>query len=141
MGEEKSDIRPTAERRLAGEAFEQHTAERVNVRSAVDNVAPDLFRGDVVHRSHQLAVLARHSLLRDSSCEPEIGEVHMICALGAGFRCDENVRRLDVTVHEVARVGRVEGPPDLRDERERLLWGEGALSEKSLQRRPGHVAH
>src|SRR5439155_8976567 len=94
----------------AGQALIQHTAQRVDVRAAIDGAAPDLLGGDVVDGAHELPggrqPAARGGVLGD----PEVGQVDVVRLVLIGAVLDQDVARLDVTVHQAVPVRDVERP-------------------------------
>ena len=123
-------------RRAAGEAVEEHTAEGVDVRAAVELLAQDLLRGAVVHGTEEeprLGCALRARVLGDA----EVTEVGVLLRLS-----EKDVGRLDVAVDEPGAVGGVERAPDLVGDPQRLGRGQrSALLDHRLQAWPPHVAH
>jgi len=92
---------------LTGEAFEQHTAERVHVRPRVDLVAADLLRRAVRGRTHELTGLGDPGLDFVARDQSEVGEVRVPGLV------DEDVPGLDVPVDEPSGVSGIECRGDL----------------------------
>jgi len=97
-----------------GQAFEERAAERVQVGRGAELLALDLLRRGVVDRAEE-EPLAGHSAPPLHLHDPEVGQVDTASRL-----LDQDVRRLDVTVDESARVGRVERGTDMVEDRQRL---------------------
>ena len=100
------DLVLAVERHVAGEHLEEHDAQRVEVGLRPDRVAERLLGRDVVRRAEHPAV-GRQPLLVERAGDPEVGD------LGRALHVDEDVLRLDVAVHDVARVRCAERPRDL----------------------------
>src|SRR5712691_8497155 len=101
-------------RRPAGEAVEDDTAERVDVRAAVERPALYLLGGAVIDGAKEEPRL-RHPLRARMPGEAEVAEVGVVAGLG-----DEDVGRLDVPMDESGPVGGVERAADLLGDPERL---------------------
>ena len=113
MGEHDGQLAVALEGPGAGEAFEEDTAERVDVRAPVDLAARDLLRRDVVDRSDEAAIAGEAAHRRDVAGEPEVADVGMLAVRSLG---DEHIAGLHVTVDEAGLVRRVERLRDLADE-------------------------
>ena len=141
MREHDREVRVTPERRLPDETLVEHAAERVHVRPPVDLLTGDLLGCDVVDGAQQVAVVADSGLLGDPLREAEVRQVDVVGAVGAGARVEQHVRRLHVAMHEAARVGRIEGARDLREDADRVRRVETAAPEALFQVTPLDVAH
>ena len=104
------------ERQPAGDRLEQRDAERVEVGGDRDRRAGDLLGRHVRERADQAAGLGLAEV--DEVRDAEVAE------LRGAARVEEDVRRLDVAVHDAAVVRRLEPaddverhPPDLRPRR------------------------
>ena len=87
--------------RSAGETFDEHRAERVDVSGRPDSLALDVLGRDVVDGSQELAAAGEAGRAE----EPAQAEVRQVDVL---VLVDENVGRLDIAVHEPAPMGGVE---------------------------------
>ena len=130
------------ERDPAGQAFIQHTAQRVDVGAAVDGTALDLLGSDVVDGAHELAggrqPTARGGVLGD----PEVSQVDVVRLLLIGAVLDQDVARLDVTVHQAVPVRDIECPARLTTHQHRLLGRQHMLGlEHPPQILSGHITH
>ena len=94
-------------RDLAGEHLVQHAAQGVDIGAAVDRRGLDLLGRDVVRRADPCAGARQAADRPEPLGQPEVGEVDLlVVALAA----DQDVRRLDVAMHEAARRGRRRAP-------------------------------
>ncbi len=107
--ERDRDRRLAGERQRAGEHLIQHDADRVEVAALVEIVALRLLRRDVGDAAHHHPRL-RHAerVLGDRARDPEVAELDDV-VFG-----DQDVRRLDVAVHQplAMRVGEAAGDLD-----------------------------
>ena len=101
--------RAAGERGLAGQTLVEETAERVDIRAAVDRPAFDLLGGEVGGRAHGAALARWAALLVESSGQSEVGEIDMLA------RIEQHVGGLDVPMDETFRVRRIQGVRDLAD--------------------------
>ena len=60
----------------------------------------------------------------------------MVRAVGPGARVEEDVGGLHVAMHETARVGRIQGARDLREDSDRVRRVERAVLEALFQVSP-----
>ncbi len=133
---EHGELGVPCEGRPAGEAVEDHAAERVDVGARVDRASFDLLGRGVVGRPEEEAGPRRRGRAHGLR-EPEVAQVDMTVRLG-----EEDVRRLHVPVHEPGRMGGIERAPDLIGDADRLRDGERPrLLEDTLQGRAPHVPH
>ena len=109
MRENDLKIAVALERRDAGEAFEEHTAEGVDVRTCVDRAPFDLLRRDVGDRSDERAFAGE---ARDRGSVPGQAKVAEIRRLTVA-RADQDVGRFDVPMHKTEAVRGVERVSDL----------------------------
>ena len=65
MSEDDGELAVAFERTFSGQAFEEDTAERVDVGTAVDPAAFDLLWRDVVDRAHEAALAREAGYRRD----------------------------------------------------------------------------
>ncbi|MEY2512728.1 MAG: hypothetical protein QOJ89_86 [bacterium] len=119
LGRRGVQVRPHArcrrvalERHAAAEHPKQDAAEGVDVGRGADGVAADLLGRRVVGAADPL-VGARRAVAR--RCQPRQAEVRQERAVAGA---DEDVRRLDVAVHEADRMCRAERVGDLREDRD-----------------------
>ena len=68
--------------------------------------------------------------------EAEVREVDVVGAVGAGARVEEHVGGLHVTMHETARMSRIEGTRDLREDIDRVRRVQTAQLEALFQVTP-----
>ncbi len=136
MCEHDRDVRVTPERRLPDETLVENAAERVHVRASVDLLPRDLLWGDVVDRAHEMTVVADSGLLGDPSRYAEVRQIDVIGAVWAGARVEQHVGGLHVAMHEAARVGRIEGARDLREDVDRVGRVQTAALEAVSRSRP-----
>jgi hypothetical protein len=108
------DLVLAVERDVAGEHLEQHDAERVDVRLAVDVVAERLLGRDVVGRAEHAAV-GGQALVVERAGDAEVGD------LGRALLVDQDVLGLDVAVDDAARVRGAERARDLDRVGDRLV--------------------
>jgi hypothetical protein len=110
------DLRGTGERPLQREALERGHRQRVDVRPAIDQVAPADPLGRHVGRSadHVGRTGQRRVAVAVEARQAEV-EQH-----GFAGPVDHDVRRLHVPVHDAGLVGGVQGQGDLRQQRERV---------------------
>ena len=99
--------RAAGERGLAGQTLVEETAERVDIRAAVDRPAFDLLGGEVGGRAHGAALARWAALLVESSGQSEVGEIDVLT------RIEQHVGGLDVPMDETFRVCRIQGVRDL----------------------------
>ena len=132
------DLRGSGERHLAGEALEQHAAERVHVRPSVHCVAADPLRREVGPRPNHARLgqpLGRLQVLRD----PEVDQVD---ALLQAVAADQGIARLDVPMHESVLVRRVERSSELGDDVDGAVGVQSALgAQEPPEVRALDVAH
>ena len=106
---------------MAGQALEEHAAERVLVAATVGLGALDLLGRDVVDGADEGARRSeldrRGGVLRQS----EVGEVAVLGDARRASLGDEDVPGLDVAVDEAAHVRGVERAADLRGDRQGAL--------------------
>jgi hypothetical protein len=139
MGVDDGDVARALERDVPRQALVEEAGEGVDVGSAAHLPAPDLLGRDVVDRPHDLTRIDDRSAVRRARAEAEVREV---AVLPSGTTGEEDVRRLDVAVHETALVGGVERSCDLSDEGDCALGRQRTLSpEQRLQVRPVDVPH
>ena len=118
-------------RRLAGEALEQHRAEREHVAGGVDlALALGLLRGHVRRRPDQRVGPREQVGRRREPRDPEV-EQHRL--LGAPV-AQQDVRRLDVAVDHAALVGGREALGQARAQLERFAVVEPARAQHLAQR-------
>jgi hypothetical protein len=136
---DRRDLALALERSLAGEALEEHAAERVDVRPRVDRRALDLLGRDVRDRADERP-LPREAV--DRGEVPGQTEVAQVGVLARFRLLHEDVARLDVAVDEPECVGRVEGTRDLTDEIDGAVGAQRSLALEDLaQVEPVHEAH
>ena len=116
-----------AKRRRAGQALEEHAAERVLVGAPVEGLALELLGCGVVEGAGEPR-RAERAVAVQSPGQTEVGEV------GVAVVGDQHVARLDVAVDEAAGVRSVEGGGDLVDDRQRPA-GSSRPSTSSVARR------
>ena len=117
------------ERDLAGEALEQHAAERVHVSGRARLLAADHLRRHVGDRPHHLPA-GGDRIGAARLGEPEVGEIDV---LARSLARDERVARLHVAVDQPARMRRVERLGQLPDELDRPRRLERTLAPQQLR--------
>ena len=127
MREDHRRLRRTGERRLAGEALEQHAAERVEVGAGV-GVARAQRLGRHVQRGPGDLARCGQLVVRGLLGEAEVTQVDVVALR------HEGVGRLDVAVDEPALVGGVQRGGELRHQRERPLGRERPFGRSSRSR-------
>jgi len=129
MREDDRQLGIAVEGTLAGDALEQDTAERVDVRPRVDRFTLDLLRRHVVDRSDEAAVAGEAARRRHVTGEPEVADV---CVLALRRRCDQDVARLDITMDKPGSVRGVKCTRSLLDEIDRPVGLEATLAAQYL---------
>ena len=114
--EHDRDVRVADERNLAGEALEQQASERVDVRPCIDRVAAHLLGRDVGECPEQALRDVERLHIARGRRDAEVGEVAVLALL---LRVDQHVARLDVAMHETARVRGIESGGHLSDQGDR----------------------
>ena len=133
---QRGDLGLAPERRPPGDGLEQHAPERVDVGPPVDLVAADLLGRAVLDRAHELAGLGQACVDLAPLDQPEVRQVRVALAV------EQDVARLDVTMHEPTGVRRVERGGDLRDDLDRAFGRQGAVPRDQLAEVLSlHVAH
>jgi hypothetical protein len=126
----------------AREALVQHAAERVDVGARVDLLAVDLLRRDVVHGAHEDAGAGQPAHRPGVLGEAEVRQVDVVGAVLRLARHEQDVRRLDVAVDEIAPVRRGQRARDLADDRRRAIDVELLLGpQQRAQVAPLDVTH
>ena len=141
MSEHHGDVRVAPERRLPDETLVEHAAERVDVRPPIDLLPGDLLGCDVVDGAQQTPVFARLRPVVDALREAEVRQVDVVGAVGAGARVEQHVGGLHVAMHETARMGRIQGTRQLRQDADRVGRIQTAASESLVQVMPLDVSH
>ena len=113
--------RAAGERGLARQALVEKTAERVDIRAAVDRARPRSARGRGRQACRRSGPRRPGALLVESSGQSEVGEIDMLA------RIEQHVRGLDVPMDETFRVCGVEGIRDLAADGERARWRRAPL--------------
>ncbi len=113
--------RGRVERELAGGAFEQDHAERIEISARVDHFGAHLFGRHVVRRSEQRAGtrLGTSALIGTELGDPEIEH------LGAAERGNEHVVGLEIAVNDRGRVRRFERAQDLERDADQEMERKG----------------
>ena len=126
-----------AERQPTGQHVEEQHAERIQVGLLVERIALDLLRAHVGRRAHahdegRVGV----ELLVDVEREAEVGDLHVVLLV------DQDVRRLDVAVHDALAVGVVERHAALENDPDRAVDRQQVLEAAvALERAAGEVLH
>ena len=129
------DVGVLRKRPLARQRLVEHAAERVDVGRHADLVPLDLLRRRVVDSPDEEPLLChlRSRELRDTEVRQEGAPARLV---------DEDVRRLDVAMHDLTRVRGVERSRRLSDDLECALGGELRLArDQRLQVVAFDVAH
>ena len=128
------------ERHRAGQQRVRHAPEGVLVRPAVHVPPADLLGRRVVGRAEELPGLGQPARRHHAPGQPEVGQVHVRRAAGRGV--DQDVPRLDVTVHQAGGVRGVQGRGHRGDDRRRPVRPQPALPfDDHPQVVAGHEAH
>ena len=101
---------------LAGEHLEEHATERVDVSARVGVASGDLLRRHVVDGADDGSLRGQAGGRVRPLGHPEVRQVGVLGAIGDG---DQDVRRLDVAVHQALGVGGVERRGALREQIDR----------------------
>ena len=129
-------LRIPVEGGILGEALVQNAAERVDVGSRVDGLSFDLLGCRIVGRADEEAGLRRPARQRVLD-DPEIGDVDTL-----GRLLDQDVRRLDVSVHEPSVVCGVQRTRRLLEEEQRPRDAESSVArEQRFEIRSAHISH
>ena len=123
--EHDGDVGVADERDLAGEALEEQAPERVHVGAGVDRIASHLLGRDVGERAEQALRDVRRLQVARRRGDAEIREVAVLALL---LLVDQDVARLDVAVHQAARVRGVERRGHLSDQGDRARRLEAAVA-------------
>ncbi len=110
---DRGGIRSLLERPQSGQALVENAPERVDVRPGVDRLPFELLRRRVVDRPDEGAGLREPALRTDLLGDPEVAEVRVLVLLPGS---DEDVRGLDIAMHETVGVDGVERLRDLRED-------------------------
>ena len=120
--------RGARKRRLARQALTQQATKRIHVRAAVHlhrrGSAPEQ------HSRSSRASPARPSAVRQPRRQPEIRQIHVVA------RVEQDIRGLDVAMHQPAFVREVERVSDLRAHRDGPLRAQRPLAQQLLQIAP-----
>jgi hypothetical protein len=116
--------RPPVEGEGAGQGAVHHDAERVQIHAAIDVLLPaQLLRRHVVGRAERAAALGdRLGRRADRLGDAEVDQLHHV--LVVGHVGQEDVLRLEVAVHDTARVGVGEGLEHVEHDRNQLAVGD-----------------
>ena len=119
----------------------KQAAERIDVRAAVDLVAADLLRRDVVHRA-QRPFGRRLGGIGEPAAEAEIAKPRVQGLIRAVIAGDEDVARLDVAMDEPGGVRGIQRAGHLLQDRHRGVRRQVTLAaDHPLQIAAGDVAH
>ena len=126
--------RAARKRRFARQALEEKTAERVDVRAAVDRAAFDLLGSEIRGRADAPSPGA--AVFVESSRQSEVGEIDMLAAV------EQHVGGLDVAMDETVRVGGIQRVRDPAADGQRARLVEPpSLAQERAQVRPFDIAH
>ena len=129
------------ERRLAGQALEEHAAERVHVGATVDLTPLDQLGCDVLGGTEDMTGRGERGLPRHELADAEVRKVGTLATAGVR-RGQEHVARLDVTMHETSRVGGVQRVSDLGEHGDRAVRSQGPFARnRPTKIGPVDVAH
>jgi hypothetical protein len=115
------------ERRAPGQALEQHAPEREHVRARIDRMAAARLLRCHVAGGAEHGAAARVAWPRGGLHDPEVDDLHDVAD-------EQQVRRLDVAVHEPVTVRLAERACDLDPERDGLRDVERAAREPLRER-------
>ncbi len=117
------------ERGSPGEQPEQAAAQRIHVRPSIKGVPGEHFGCGVGHRrEHRTG--CRQADVVERSGDPEIAEQHPLVGVALGGQ--QEVGRLDVTVHHVVPVCIVQGLRHLADDAHGPLGSHGARPQRGV---------
>src|SRR5262249_20302348 len=100
---EDRHLRVLAKRRLAGERLVEDAAQRVDVRAAIDGLALDLLRGDVVDRAHEVSRVGQRALFRRVRGKAEVAQIDVVRGIDTALARDQDVAGFDVPAEEPTR--------------------------------------
>src|SRR5215218_906839 len=139
MGENDRKLAVAFVRTLAGDALEEDTAERVDVRASVDRAPADLLGRDVIDRADEAAVAGEAADRRDV---PRQSEVTHVRPLTLRRVLDEDVPWLHDAMDEAGTMRRVERLAGLSHQLGCAPGVETPLAAQELaQIGPVHVLH
>ena len=107
MAQRDFDEALAPERHLARQELVENDAQRVDIRPLVDACSLRLLRRDVLARPQHRPRLRQPALDVERAGDPEVGHLRESVAR------QQDVLRLDVTVHETVLVREREGAADL----------------------------
>jgi hypothetical protein len=125
MRVDRRDLRAARERHLARQTLEQHAPQRIQISPAVDLVAPDLLRRDVVDGPHHLPAHRRPATRRRVLGQPEVRQIDV---LDAALHRDQRIARLDIAMDQPTRMRRVQGAGELCHKRHRALRSQRSIA-------------
>ena len=130
------DRRVTDERRLAGEDFVEHAAQRVDIGAGVDRLAAGLLGRQVLRGADHRGGLGHAVGVGQRAGDAEVHHLHR-----AGL-ADHDVRGLDVAVDDAVLVAEVQRLAGVGDDLDRALGRHRALGVHDVaQRDPVDVLH
>ena len=133
----RRDRRRPGEGRLAGEEREEEAAEGVEVGPTVDPAAEGLLRGEVLGGAHHGVGGGERLATRGL---PQLGDAEVEDPEAPVGGLDD-VRRLDVAVHETAGVGGLQRGRDLPGDVDDLAHRQRALPQPLGEARTGQQLH
>ena len=112
VGEENGCLRTAVEGGPTRQALVEEAGERVLVGASVDLLPLDLLGSDVRGRPQRETRVEARRLIREAAGEPEVGQVDVTATV------EQDVRGLDIAVHEALCMRGVERVRDLRADRD-----------------------
>ncbi len=124
----------TGEGGFARHHLVEHDAEREEIRAVIDGKPERLFGAHIAGRADHLADLRAHQLAGIGVADPRDAEIEQLG--GQPVVGEQDVRGLDVAVHDAARMRIGERVGHLHAERQDALIGHAALRLEHLVERP-----
>ncbi len=140
VGPDRREALGPVEGRLAGQQLERRARERVLVCAPVDQEALDLLGRGVIRRAEELPGRGESQGHLRALAQPEVRQVHVVRP--PGLPVQQDVRGLDVPVHQAGRVRGVQRRRHRGDDRGHLLRGQRPFPAQQRPHVPAaHQAH